>query len=391
MNMKVVLYSTIHFTDSDFPLVKGLQNHNVKVLFFINNTDDNKTGGFLDLREDNIPLGISKADSYKAFQLYRDYFDISNIYIVNRERKSFSIRNVIIYLSLIWKIIKFNPNIVHTMCILGLVESMLYIFKQKMLLTVHDPFMHSGEYQKSSENKRRFAFKMIKNFILLNKSQKKDFIDYYKLQNKSIFISQIGICDCLNYLAKDNKESSTDYILQFGHVSPYKGIDVLCEAMELVHKKNPKIKCIIAGNGPYYFDKSIYENKGYITFINRYITTKELATLINNARFTICPYRDATQSGVVFSSFALGKPVIATNVGSLGETVKDGITGVLVETCDSKCIAKAILDLYDSESTIDSMSKNILNIYHNGKNSRLNIANNTINIYNTIKNNIRCK
>lgn len=389
--MKVAYYSSVFLTDSDFPLVKGLQNQGVKILYFINITNDKKVGGFVDLRNEKIPLGISRADMYEGFRLYKDYFDISNIYIVNRERKSFSIRNVIIYLNLIWKIIKFNPDIVHTMCILGLVESMLYIFKRKMLLTVHDPFMHSGEYQKSSENKRRFAFKMINNFILLNKSQKNEFIDYYKLQGKKIFISQLGICDCLNYLAKDNKESSTDYILQFGHISPYKGIDVLCEAMELVHKKNPKIKCIIAGNGPYYFDKSIYENRGYITFINRYITTKELATLINNARFTICPYRDATQSGVVYSSFALGKPVIATNVGSLGETVKDGITGVLVETCDSNRIANAILGLYDSESTIDNMSKNILNIYHKGKNSRLDIANNTINIYNTIKNNIRCK
>lgn len=389
--MKVAYYSSVYLTDSDFPLVKGLQKQGVKVLYFINKTNDNKTGGFLDLREDNIPIGISKADSYRAFQLYNDYFDISNIYIVNRERKPFSIRNAIIYLSLIWKIIKFNPDIVHTMCIWGFVESMLYIFKRKMILTVHDPFMHSGEYQKSSENKRRFAFKMINNFILLNKSQKNEFIDYYKMHRKSIFISQIGICDCLSYLSKGNNESPNDYILQFGHISPYKGIDVLCEAMEIVNKKNPKIKCIIAGNGSYYFDKSIYENRGYITFINRYIPTKELATLINNSRFTICPYRDATQSGVVYSSFALGKPVIATNVGSLGETVKDGITGILVETCDSNRIAQAILDLYDSESTIDCMSKNILHMYHNGINSRLNIANNTINIYNTIINNTRNK
>ena len=112
-------------------------------------------------------------------------------------------------------------------------------------------------------------------------------------------------------------EKKENYVLFFGRISPYKGVEYLFRAMERVHKVHPNVKVIVAGSGEMYFDASEYEKYEYVKIVNRFIELDELADLIRGALFTVCPYTDATQSGVVYSSFALNTPVIATNVGGL--------------------------------------------------------------------------
>lgn len=46
--------------------------------------------------------------------------------------------------------------------------------------------------------------------------------------------------------------------------------------------------------------------------------------MIRNCEFTVVPYIDATQSGVIMSAYAFNKPCVATNVGGLPEMVIDG-------------------------------------------------------------------
>lgn len=70
----------------------------------------------------------------------------------------------------------------------------------------------------------------------------------------------------------------------------------------------------IAGGGRMYFDYSPYECLKYIKLINRYIPTEELAGLLQQCDFTVCPYTDATQSGVIMTSLTMSKPVVATSL-----------------------------------------------------------------------------
>jgi glycosyltransferase involved in cell wall biosynthesis len=54
-------------------------------------------------------------------------------------------------------------------------------------------------------------------------------------------------------------------------------------------------------------------------------------SLIQHAKFLVCPYRDASQSGVLMTAMAIGKPVIATNVGAFPEYIQDGYNGLVAE------------------------------------------------------------
>ena len=99
-----------------------------------------------------------------------------------------------------------------------------------------------------------------------------------------------------------------------------------------------------AGSGYYFFrpaneetlsepNLGFFSLNGFEDFLTGRILAAfpdELSALIQESSFVVCPYKDATQSGVVMSAYALKKPVIATRVGGLVEMVEDKKTGLLV-------------------------------------------------------------
>ncbi len=378
--MKIFYYSGLPFADCDFPLIKEYQKHN-KVYYFIPLLCNRLSGALISIKKQISKADIFKAHKYKEFEQYSNYIDLSNTYIVNRTKKGMSFSTIWLYIKLIFRLIKINPDVIHITHPLWGPEMLLYLFCKKMVITIHDPFLHSGETGGTKELQRKLAFRLVNKILLLNSTQKDAFIDFYKLKDKKVFVSKLGVYDCLNVITNKNKYYSFPYILFFGRFSKYKGIEFLCEAMELVHKELPQLKCIIAGGGKLYFDYSKYENRDYLVLQNEYISTEKLVGLLANSLFSVCPYTDATQSGVIYSSFALKKPVVASNVGALSDAVIDECTGLLVEAKNPKALANAIVKLVQNEKLLEKMSTNIKNLFFVGKNSWSAIAQNNINIY----------
>ena len=182
---------------------------------------------------------------------------------------------------------------------------------------------------------------------------------------------------------KPQKPDVSNYILFFGGISSHKGIEYLCEAMDKVCKKHPDVKLVVAGKGKIYFDLNQYAiyNTGHLVLLNRYLDDNELVGLIRNSLFVVCPYIDATQSGVVMSAFALNKPVIATNVGALPSMVKNGQYGTIVPPKDVTTLASAINTLIENPQKIEAMMANIEHDYSEGKYSWKAIAQGITDIY----------
>ncbi len=88
---------------------------------------------------------------------------------------------------------------------------------------------------------------------------------------------------------------------------------------------------------------SVLPNGGRINLVKQYVSPGDLVQFFNKAVCVICPYIDATQSGVVLTAYAFDRPVIASRVGGLPEYVLDGHTGLLIEPNDSQALADAIL------------------------------------------------
>lgn len=256
-----------------------------------------------------------------------------------------------------------------------------------MILTVHDPFPHSGLDTKIVRLRRKIAFKFIRNFIILNKAQYEKFISFYELNNSKVTISRLSCYHNFNMVKPDmSSVPSGKYILFAGKISRYKGVEYLLQAMTEVHKQYPNVKLVVAGGGKYHFNLSPYKQLDYIDIRNRFVPDEELVALIRNTEFMICPYTDATQSGVIMSAFTFATPVIATRVGGLPDMLGNGRFGKLIGEKDTNALTEAIIDLLEKPDVLQSYKENINKAYSgDGELSWYTIAKQLKNTYEGIK------
>lgn len=276
---------------------------------------------------------------------------------------------------------KINPDVIHLLGHLDTFNTILYRFRSKMVLTRHDPFPHTGENNVRNTFFRNLAMKLTPKFVLLNEVQKENFKKLFQVKDSQILINKIGRFDYLDLWRNKMHNVKGHNVLFFGRISPYKGIEYLCKAMVKVKEQVPDATLTIAGGGKMYFDITPYQNLEWVKFTNRYVGMEELTGLLQNCVLTVCPYTDATQSGVIMTSYSLCKPVVATDVGGLGEMVEDGKTGLLVPPKDVDALADAIIDLLEDDAKREKMADSIQNDYFVGDKSWNTIAEKYIEFY----------
>jgi len=147
-------------------------------------------------------------------------------------------------------------------------------------------------------------------------------------------------------------DAGTNYMLFFGFIRDYKGLDLLLEAFADERLQKIKLKLIIAGE--FYSDKKKYDDlidnynlKDRLVLKTDFIPDSEVYKYFCAADIVVQPYKHATQSGVTQIAYQFNKPMIVTNVGGLAEIVPDGKAGYVVEPSPT-AIANAIFDFYSA-------------------------------------------
>jgi glycosyltransferase involved in cell wall biosynthesis len=142
-------------------------------------------------------------------------------------------------------------------------------------------------------------------------------------------------------------------VLFFGFVRPYKGLHYLIGALPQVLEQLD-VHLLVAGE--FWGDDTSYREQirtlgldEHVTIVDRYIPNEEVSTYFGAADVVVLPYSDATQSGIVQMAFGFGLPVVTTTVGGLGESVQDGLTGLLVPPMDSDALAAAVIRYFQEE------------------------------------------
>ena len=367
LHMKIAYISASFFADVDFSYLKELRKKE-DLYYLINLCPNELNSTIINIKKIYPKTGIFKASlAYKEFEAFKEYIDLDKTYVINRVSiKNYSISNLLLQLKLFFFLLKLKVDVIHTTYFYKLPEFLLYFFRKKTILTVHDPFPHVGEDGFRRQLYMKIETRLLSNFILLNSRQKDKFICRYKLQKKNVFISHLGVYDVLQAIPPMPLNEEKDYILFFGRISPYKGLEILFPAMKIVHEKCPDLKLIVAGGGNYYFDIEEYKKLGYMDIRNRFIPNEELVALIKSSIFVVCPYTDATQSGVFMSAFTFCKPVISSNAGGLSEAMHDGRVGTIVQKGSVEELAAGIISLYENKEKLDIYKKNIYELYYDG-------------------------
>lgn len=139
-------------------------------------------------------------------------------------------------------------------------------------------------------------------------------------------------------------------LLFFGFVRHYKGLRYLLSALPAVYKEFP-VRLLVAGEfweeeRPYHELVEQLNLGDAVRFYNQYIPNEDLTTFFSAADVVVLPYLEATQSAVAQLALGFERPIIATSVGGMPETIHDGETGLIVSPGDAQHLSAAILKFY---------------------------------------------
>ncbi len=144
------------------------------------------------------------------------------------------------------------------------------------------------------------------------------------------------------------------YLLYFGRLSPEKGAYELLRAMAQL----PHIPLVIAGDGP---ERPRLEslarelNLKQVLFAGM-VHGEKLQQLIAGCSFSVFPsHAYETLGKSILESYAWGRPVIASDLGSRRELVQHGVTGLLYADGDREQLAHSIGFLFDRPDLIEKM------------------------------------
>lgn len=269
------------------------------------------------------------------------------------------------------EIMKYSPNLIFV-CDSNLITARIVNAIKKrtnILMCVHDVNDHPSYSGMLSSLKARIqipfirhAWNYCKGIILLSNNSLLLFKEKYASYAEKAHLLTLGahIPKCVEVCPDELKKIDSNYILFFGRMDKYKGIETLLNAYVSSKLHLQGTKLVLAGNGALTEEenKIINNNTLSIILLKRYIKDEEMKWLFNHCTCVVLPYIEASQSGVLPIAYAYDKSVIVSNVKGLTDYVINGITGAVFNNQEELTGM-----LNDINSSVVKYEKNIKNYY----------------------------
>ncbi|MDR3508117.1 MAG: glycosyltransferase family 4 protein [Caulobacteraceae bacterium] len=223
------------------------------------------------------------------------------------------------------------------------------LFLQKLLsrfcpiyLIVHDPAPHTGrDAEVSSKSARldRQGRELASVFLVHGAFCAGQLRDTGVVGDRSIVSVPHG-----PILRPETRTAPVDppFVLMFGRMEAYKGLDVLLAACQRLAARGTPIRCKLMGRGAELERlKTAFEAAG-AEVVCAFIPRNAAIQALREASAVVAPYTEATQSGVVAAAFAAGRPIVASAIGGLVDFIQDGENGLLVPANDPDALADAL-------------------------------------------------
>lgn len=212
-------------------------------------------------------------------------------------------------------------------------------------VVVHDTVSHPSNQRTLRQNmveflRQRFTKKMLRkaeNIILLSNHSKGEFDSRHKKRKARTLVMKLGahVPGAEPVCPAEMEQEKSEYLLFFGRIDKYKGIEDLCRAYcEVPSDIQEKLKLVIAGNGGFSpEEKTLIRENPNIIAINRFVEDGEMLWLMEHTLLVVLPYIEATQSGVLPIAYHYTKPAAIRNLPGLVENAEPGKTAVIFDTC----------------------------------------------------------
>ncbi|MGN6435068.1 MAG: glycosyltransferase family 4 protein [Agriterribacter sp.] len=244
------------------------------------------------------------------------------------------IRLIKIFYRIIKQIKLFNPDVIYIVSFDHPIFSLLALSlnKYKTVVALHDVELHSNFNNAFLHNlSRKITAKHFQSYQVFSAEQAKVFRRKYR--NKELFTIPLSLSNYGDQVALP-KKAETIRFLFFGKILPYKGLDLLIEAANILGKQGLNFELVIAGlceNWDVLYKPLIGDAEYKLTLHIRYINNDEVPTLFSSVHYLVLPYQDATQSGPLMIAYNYKVPVIASRIEAFEEYVQEGISGYLFD------------------------------------------------------------
>jgi alpha-maltose-1-phosphate synthase len=232
-----------------------------------------------------------------------------------------------------------------------------------ILLTVHDVSTHPGADSREPARRdrvRRDLRSRARAVVVHGDSLRRAYLAQQEDGPGAAEVHAIphGCYTVLRHWARQGVAEIPRSILFFGRIHEYKGLDVLLRATEIAAERVPDLKVIIAGDGADLDGRmrDVLSNPRCILH-RGYLTNEKVAEVFQQSSIVVLPYIEGSQSGVVRIAYVFGKPVIVTNVGSIPESVRDNVTGLIVPPRDPERLAAAMVGLLTDDDRRKTMAQ----------------------------------
>lgn len=245
----------------------------------------------------------------------------------------------------------------------------------EVLGTVHDLHPHEQKkafykmwFRRMSWNRTLKGFEACANLVTNSKSQYEEVHRLYPQKRIAYHaFPSLVTSEIVNGKEVPSELINIDkpYILFFGRIEAYKGVELLCDAFLSCPELKDNFYLVIAGKGSFFIDSN--KRKTNVIEMNRYIKDSEIAYIYRNAAAVVYPYISATQSGVLTLAFFFGTPVLASDVPFFKESIDCEAVGQLFRNGDVEDLKDKLMQLLcRNRSMIAAAQKRLFDVNYDG-------------------------
>lgn len=152
-------------------------------------------------------------------------------------------------------------------------------------------------------------------------------------------------------------------LLFLGRLLRYKGLDLLRRALQPL-RDDPRWTLTIAGDGPIADEtRTLFSDLPAATIEIGWLARARFDELLDTHHLLVCPYVEASQSGVVMDAIACGMPVLVLPVGALPEQIEGERAGFVTGDASAQALTAAIRGLLDDPARIEAASRGAAALY----------------------------
>jgi len=164
---------------------------------------------------------------------------------------------------------------------------------------------------------------------------------------------------------KESGLSDSDFLIGvIGRISPEKGLEYLIQAIPEMSAIIPSLKVVVVGAGEPDYVSRIKTLSNELRLDKDIIFTgfrPDIPAIINDIDLICLPSTTEGFNRTIMEAMAVGKPVIATEVGGNKEIIKSGTTGILIPPSNSKAISEAVINLYNNKDALQKIASSARN------------------------------